>query len=162
MNKIDELTKNPDRRAFLKYLLGGAAIGIPAMTLLQGCGMPNDPLETMYTKDLLAGIKDTYRVGTETYRYLEGHFKKLYVNGVEYTGSGATVFTDLGDVPNSYVGLGLEVVRVKATEDGLETVALTGGGDMTKAVYDTDDDGIIDEAAIPVNTGMIWAIVFGG
>lgn len=124
MNKVDELTKNPDRRAFIKYLLGGAVIGMPAMALLQGCGMPNDPIETMYTKDVLAGIKDTYRIGTETYRYSEGHFKTIYINGVEFAGSGT--------------------------------------GDMTKAVYDTDDDGIIDEAAIPVNTGMIWAIVFGG
>lgn len=144
MNKIDELTKNPDRRAFLKYLLGGAAIGIPAMTLLQGCGMPNDPLETMYTKDLLAGIKDTYRVGTETYRYLEGHFKKLYVNGVEYTGAGgASAFIDLSDVPSDYTGHAGEYTRVNVGENGLEFGTPAGSGDMEKATYDPDDDGVI-------------------
>lgn len=149
MNKIDELTKNPDRRAFLKYLLGGAAIGIPAMTLLQGCGMPNDPLETMYTKDLLAGIKDTYRVGTETYRYLEGHFKKLYVNGVEYTGSGSVspediemavlgtpTYSNLQDFANSFGSTGRKTGGV-ISDAGGGFIAITAGTGFIKA---TDDD----------------------
>jgi hypothetical protein len=35
-------------------------------------------------------------------------------------GGGATVFTDLGDVPSSYVGQGGKYIAVKATQDGLE------------------------------------------
>jgi hypothetical protein len=56
---------------------------------------------------------------------------KLYrFNGTswaEFGGSGATVFTDLSDVPSSYSGAGLDVVRVNAGETALEfaTVATT-------------------------------------
>lgn len=44
-------------------------------------------------------------------------------------GSGGGAFTDLTDVPSSYSGEALKVVRVNAGETGLEFVTLAGGGD---------------------------------
>lgn len=41
---------------------------------------------------------------------------------------GATDFTDLGDVPSSYVGESLKVVRVNAGETGLEFATISGSG----------------------------------
>jgi hypothetical protein len=41
-------------------------------------------------------------------------------------------------------------------------VAPASGGDMLKATYDTDDNGILNEASIPISIGLVWAIVFGG
>jgi hypothetical protein len=57
-------------------------------------------------------------------------------------------FTDLADTPSSYGGQGGKVIQVKTTEDGLEfgTIAGGGSGDMTKAVYDQDNDGLVDDA----------------
>jgi hypothetical protein len=37
-------------------------------------------------------------------------------------------FTDLADVPNSYVGQSGKVVAVKTTEDGLHFISPAGGG----------------------------------
>jgi len=48
------------------------------------------------------------------------------------TDAGATVFTDLTDVPNSYSGQALKSVRVNAAETGLEF--FTGGGGGTGTV----------------------------
>ncbi len=59
---------------------------------------------------------------------------------------GASVFTDLTDVPAAYTGDGGKYVKVNATEDGLEFDTPAGSGDMTKAVYDTNDDGSVDKA----------------
>lgn len=121
---MDSLRDSIDRRDFmLKVLSFGGLITLPAF--LVSCGTANDPqLDDQYTRNLYAGITDTYNVGSELRRYKEGHFKTIFINGVEFAGG--------------------------------------GDGDMKKAVYDTNNDGIIDEAAIPANTGMIWAIVFGG
>ncbi len=50
-------------------------------------------------------------------------------------GGGAIAFTDLTDT-FAYAGLGGKYVRVKATEDGLETGVPGGAGDMLIATYD--------------------------
>jgi hypothetical protein len=63
-------------------------------------------------------------------------------------GGGASVFTDLTDVPSSYTGLGGRYLKVKTTEDGIETDTPAGSGDMTKAEYDANNDGIVDAADI--------------
>ncbi len=57
----------------------------------------------------------------------------------------AKTFLDLSDTPGTYSGQAQRVVRVKSTEDGLE-FADAGAGDMMKAVYDTDNDGMVDAA----------------
>jgi len=44
-------------------------------------------------------------------------------------GGGATAFTDLTDVPSSYISQALKVVRVNAGETALEFTTLAGGGD---------------------------------
>lgn len=45
-------------------------------------------------------------------------------------GGGASAFTDLTDVPSSYISQALKVVRVNAGETALEFTTLAGGGDM--------------------------------
>lgn len=44
---------------------------------------------------------------------------------------GASAFTDLTDVPNSYVGQGGKVAKVNAGETGLEFATVSGTGDVT-------------------------------
>ncbi len=71
------------------------------------------------------------------------------IDGLVYgqgpTAGGASDFLDLTDTPSSYTGQGGRVVSVKADESGLEFSA-AGSGDMTKAVYDTNDDGTVNSA----------------
>jgi len=62
------------------------------------------------------------------------------------TVSGGGAFTDLTDVPAAYTGDGGKYVKVNAAEDGLEFDTPAGSGDMTKATYDTDNDGSVDKA----------------
>ena len=77
-------------------------------------------------------------------------------NWVWGSAGGASAFTDLTDAFAAYTGLGGQYVKVKATEDGLETGSPAGAGDMTKAEYDTDNDGTVDAAeSVP------WAGVTG-
>lgn len=46
--------------------------------------------------------------------------------------------------------------------DGSSAVTMTiGGGDMTKAVYDTDDNGVVDESEAVTNVSGSGAIEFG-
>lgn len=72
--------------------------------------------------------------------------KRVQISNLPTGSGGATSFTDLDDVPASYTGLGGQYLRVKSSEDGLETGSPAGSGDMTKAVYDQDDDGKVDAA----------------
>ena len=61
------------------------------------------------------------------------------VRRIIYTGApgqGGSTFAELTDTPNSYAGEAGNAVVVAPGEDGLEFVAATGTGDMTKAVYD--------------------------
>lgn len=50
-------------------------------------------------------------------------------------GGGASAFTGLTDTPGSYSGLGGEAVRVKNTEDGLDTFALGSHAGLTQVVF---------------------------
>lgn len=58
---------------------------------------------------------------------------------------GASDFLDLTDTPSSYSGQGSKVVSVKGDETGLEFTS-AGTGNMTKAVYDPNDDGTVNSA----------------
>lgn len=61
--------------------------------------------------------------------------------------AGVATFLGLTDVTEpSYTGHAGEVVKVNTAETGLEFGVGGGGGDMTKAVYDTDNDGKVDQA----------------
>ena len=76
----------------------------------------------------------------------------LYLTGgkliVQYNGStieldpagGASAFTDLTDVDNSYTGDGGKYVRVKAAEDGLEFATPAGGGTVDTSGTPEDND----------------------
>jgi hypothetical protein len=61
--------------------------------------------------------------------------KKLVAGG----GGGATDFTDLGDVPASYAGASLQVVRVNVGETGLEFATVAGTGDVVGPASATAD-----------------------
>lgn len=65
---------------------------------------------------------------------------------VNVTVSSTGTLLSLSDTPSSYSGQSGKYVKVKGTEDGVEFDTPAGSGDMTKAVYDTDDDGIVDKA----------------
>lgn len=56
---------------------------------------------------------------------------KKYVTVNNSGGPGSAAFTDLTDVPASYVGQSGKVAAVKATEDGIEFVAVGGTGTVT-------------------------------
>lgn len=66
-------------------------------------------------------------------------------------GAGAVVFTDLTDVPASYSGEGLKVVRVNSGETALEFVTLAGGGDMLAANNLSD---LISASSARTNLGL--------
>lgn len=78
-------------------------------------------------------------------------------------GSGASAFTDLTDTFASYTGKGGQFLRVKSTEDVLETATLSGGGDVlgpatsangNLAVWDgTDSKTLKDGGAVPTGGG---------
>lgn len=63
------------------------------------------------------------------------------------TGSGgASTFLELTDTPATYSGQANKILVVNGTETGITFVTASGGGDMMKSIYDTDDDGIVDAA----------------
>lgn len=54
-------------------------------------------------------------------------------------GGGVTAFIQLSDVPNSYAGAALQVVRVNAGETGLEFATVSGTGDVVGPASATDN-----------------------
>lgn len=50
----------------------------------------------------------------------------------------------LRDTPNSYSGEAGKTIVVNSAETGTEFISASGTGDMTKAVYDTNEDNLID------------------
>jgi len=78
-------------------------------------------------------------------------------DGVEFVvQSGAGVvdeFTELIDTPSSYTGHLGEALVVASGETNLEFTEV-GTGDMTKVVYDTNDDGIVNEADVVTWSGV--------
>jgi hypothetical protein len=64
-------------------------------------------------------------------------------------GGGAETFLELSDTPGSYAGAGGDTVKVKAGEDGLEFVTVSGGG--------ADDDGLsLDFSTSEQATNRTW------
>lgn len=84
------------------------------------------------------------------------------------TGSGASAFTDLTDTFANYTGKGGQFLRVKATEDMLETAAIAGGGDVlgpatstngNLAVWDgTNSKTLKDGGAVPAGGGSVLEV----
>jgi hypothetical protein len=59
--------------------------------------------------------------------------------------SGSGTFKQLLDTPDDYTGMANKTIIVNPSETAIEFI--TGGtGDMLKSVYDTDDNGIVDQA----------------
>lgn len=77
--------------------------------------------------DPLKGLKD-----------FKGAVQKVQLRGGGGGGgsTGASTFTELTDTPASYSGQSGKVPTVNVGETGLEFTAVSGLGDMTKAVYD--------------------------
>jgi len=59
---------------------------------------------------------------------------------------GSETFTELSDTPADYTGQAGKYTKVNTGETALEFGTPAGAGDMTKAVYDTDTDEIVDKA----------------
>lgn len=66
---------------------------------------------------------------------------------IEMAAGGSSTFLDLTDTPADYTGQAGKIVLVNGTEDALEFGSVSGG-DMLKAVYDTDDNGIVDNSEL--------------
>lgn len=49
-----------------------------------GCGSQGDPLDDMYTSDILPGEASTYNIGSEHYPYNEAWFDEVYIDGIPY------------------------------------------------------------------------------
>ena len=61
-------------------------------------------------------------------------------------GGGASTFLGLTDTPSAYTGQAGKYAKVNSGEDALEFDTPGGGGDMLKSVYDTGDDGVVDDS----------------
>ena len=70
---------------------------------------------------------------------------KCWILQVSYS-TGATTFIGDTDTPAAYAGNAGKYTRVNAGATALEFATPSGSGDMTKAVYDTDADGIVDNS----------------
>lgn len=80
---------------------------------------------------------------TDTRKFKAGDGTTAWT-GLQYwggSGGGASAFTDLTDVPQSYTGQGGKLVRVKADASGLEFFTLTiSSGDVTTALGFTPEN----------------------
>jgi len=76
-------------------------------------------------------------------------------------GGGAKTFTTLKDAPNSYVGGSGKFVKVKATEDGLEFIAGSGGavtwGDVVGTLSNQTDLQAALDTKVDENAGIVGA-----
>lgn len=84
-------------------------------------------------------------------------------NSLQYwggSGGGATLFTDLTDVPQSYTGQGGKLVRVKADASGLEFYTLTiAAGDLPSGIDAVKiADGTISNTEFQYLNGVTSAI----
>jgi hypothetical protein len=61
---------------------------------------------------------------------------------------GKQKYVELNDVDGNLTGDAGKYLKVNATEDGIECDSPAGSGDMTKAVYDPNDDGVIAAAQL--------------
>lgn len=82
--------------------------------------------DNLVNADIDPGTTETYDLGDASHKWNNIHVKTLVADNI--TGGGSVnAFTDLSDVPGTYSGDGLDLVRVKNTEDGLEFAALVAG-----------------------------------
>lgn len=108
-------------------------------------------VETIYTKDIidsdeLAALKFTDLADTPA-NYTDQAGKYVKVNAGETalefgTPAGGGTYLELTDTPAAYDN----GKYAKSTADGVIWDDPAGAGDMTKAVYDTDTDNIVDKA----------------
>jgi hypothetical protein len=70
----------------------------------------------------------------------------LKLAGEGYAEGGVTEFLGLSDTPGSYSEQAGKYAKVNAVENALEFDAPSGAGDMLKSVYDTDEDGVVDNS----------------
>jgi len=97
-------------------------------------------------------VHDTSFPGSPVERqvfYRDDEHKWYIYNGSawkELSAEGVSTVLGLTDTPSSYSGQAGKYARVNTGEDALEFATPGGGGDMLKSVYDTDDDGIVDNS----------------
>jgi hypothetical protein len=81
--------------------------------------------------------------------YRDDEHKWYIYNGSawkEVTAEGVSTFLALTDTPSSYSGQAGKYAKVNTGETALEFATPGGGGDMLKSVYDTGDNGIVDNS----------------
>ena len=113
--------------------------------------------------EALTAVEGMIAVATDTHEI--GYYNGTSWKWTDYTGGGASAFTDLTDTFPNYTGKGGQFVRVKATEDVLETATIPGGGDVLGpatstdghlAVWDgTDSKTLKDGGAVPAGGGDV-------
>lgn len=143
-------TNTYDNPSWLNTLAYSKITSVPDFVLTSTKGSPNGvaPLNSSGLIDstyLPSYVDDVIEVANFAALPTTGEQSKIYVtvnngNGYRWSGSmyiqiftsggggGATVFTSLTDVPSSYTGHSLKVVRVKSDESGLEFATISGGG----------------------------------
>jgi len=81
--------------------------------------------------------------------YRDDEHKWYIYNGSswkEVTAEGVATFLALTDTPSAYTGQAGKYAKVNTGETALEFATPGGGGDMLKSVYDTGDNGIVDNS----------------
>jgi hypothetical protein len=69
-------------------------------------------------------------------------------------GSGATVFTELSDVPSSYSGQGSKIVAVKSDASGLEFINNTSGSSTLSALTDVTIASVADDNVLMYSSSV--------
>jgi hypothetical protein len=82
--------------------------------------------------------------------YRDDEHKWYIYNGSSWVdlqaSGGSSTFLALTDTPSAYTGQAGKYAKVNTGETALEFDTPGGGGDMLKSVYDTDDDGVVDNS----------------
>jgi len=141
-------TNTYDNPSWLNTLAYSKITSVPDFVLTSTKGSPNGvaPLNSSGLIDstyLPSYVDDVIEVSNFAALPTTGEQGKIYVtvnngNGYRWSGSmyiqiftsggggGASAFTELTDVPSSYTGESLKVVRVKSDETGLEFATISG------------------------------------
>ena len=122
-------------------------------TLLQGDRAGYEP-ESYHSSDIEDNTLTRHLPLPVTSGYIAVVFEDEWIlSPISGAGSGTGTFLDLTDTPSDYTSQLGKALVVASGEDGIEFTDL-GTGDMTKAVYDTNDNGIVDEADATPWTGV--------
>lgn len=114
----------------------------------------------MATRNIVPRADEEGNLGTSLKKWLKGWFKNLFVSNEITDGTNSVTISDVKDavdkkhlstklgskhIDESNIG-DLKIIQYELSGDKLKYISLPGGGDMLKSIYDTDDDGIVDQS----------------